>query len=438
MLGRARRPAGPLPLLALLAGGALTAACASRRAPPGNPPVAPQQRNAIPAACLVITDSIGPPRPITAVFADSGDARRARLASTLEPPLRLDCEGRPEPGLATAWSRDTSGRFWTLELGGVRGVPRDGSGDEAGHPNEGTSGRPSGATRFAWTASALAAAWRASPDASAALRDAGVESLLPLDDRRLTVGFSRPELEPPGALADRTLGVAVGESDSMAIVALAPTGDLRDAVDRGADLVQTDDPALLDYASRRPGLVAVPLPWSRTYILLLPAGTPGIGGAIPPDTAGFRQSLAREVVRADARPAAELHWRDDGGCRPTPALPATRRSSVVAYPAADRVARDLAERIVALAGDAGLSARGLTDSALSEALRGGSERAFVVAVPLHAPVPCRERARWPAGSLALPLVDTRSHALVRRGAPPMVVEWDGALRPAPDSAGAAR
>jgi len=71
-------------------------------------------------------------------------------------------------------------------------------------------------------------------------------------------------------------------------------------------------------------------------------------------------------------------------------------------------------------------------------LRGDTERAFVVAVPLHAPVPCLGWVSWPAGSSAVPLVETRSHAIVRRGTPPIVVEWDGALRAGPDTARSAR
>jgi hypothetical protein len=28
----------------------------------------------------------------------------------------------------------------------------------------------------------------------------------------------------------------------------------------------------------------------------------------------------------------------------------------------------------------------------------------------------------------VPLIETRAHAIVRRGAPPLVAEWDGAVR----------
>jgi hypothetical protein len=388
----------------LLAGGILTAGCASTRpAPPPAPGAVPS------TSCLLVTDSTGPARTLAAAFDDPADALRARRAATLDAPVRLDCDGRPMPGLAVAWSRDTSGRFWTLELG-----------------------EPSASgTAVRWTAAALAATWRADPDANAALEWAGVESLLPLDTRRLVVGFSTPAPELPSLFADRALGVATGES-RPGLDPTASGGDLRDAVDGGTDLIQTGDPELLDYARRRPGLTQVPLPWSRSYLLVLPARSPGVGTALPADTATFRAGLARDAVRIDARvPEPPFWWEQHDACVQRP-RPAARREPVnaIAYPAADRVARDLAERIVALAGMAELTARGLPADSFAAALRGGSARAFVVAVPRHAAVACRETAAWPPSVVVVPLVETRAHAVLRRGAPPVAVEWDGALRAA--------
>jgi hypothetical protein len=237
--------------------------------------------------------------------------------------------------------------------------------------------------------------------------------------------------ELPPLFADRALGVARGESPA-GLDPAAPGGDLRDAVDRGADLIHTGDPELLDYARQRPGLSQVPLPWNRSYLLVLPARSPGVGTAVPADTATFRAGLARDAVRTDARvPEAPFWWEQRDACVQRPA-PAARRErlNAIAYPAADRVARDLAERIVALAGAAELTARGLPADSFAAALRGGSARAFVVAVPRHAAVACRESAAWPPRVAVVPLIETRPHAVLRRGAPPLVVEWDGALRAA--------
>ena len=313
----------------------------------------------------------------------------------------------PRPGLANRWSADTSARFWTLEL-----VPPPSAAPE---------------DRVRWTAAALAATWRSDPDAGLALRAAGVQSVLPLDDRRLVVEFAAPERELPPVFAARALAVAPGGPATL--VEDQPTsGDLRDAIDHGPDLVQTGDPDLLDYASRRPGLTRVALPWNRAYLLLMPAGGPGLGEAVPADTAGFRAALARNVVRTEARPADRSGWPDSAArCSPAPA---TRPSSsrAIVYPAGDATARALAERLVALAPSSGMAVRGLEPDSLSAALRRGDARAFIVSGPAATAGPCAESSAWPAGARAVPLVETRPHAIVRRGAPPLAVEWDGAVR----------
>lgn len=394
--------------MVLLAGGALTGVAAigcsaggGRRAPPTTAPE-PQR-----SACVILADSTAPSPMITAAFDDTADARRALLATSRLAPLRLDCEGRPLPGLAVAWSRDTSGRFWTFELD-----PR--------------ASADSGAR---WMASTLAAAWRADPAASAALRWSGVTSLVPLDERRLVAGLESPSLEVPRLFADRALGVPRTWAPALTLAPSA-SGDLRDAIDQGTDLIQTTDPALLDYARRRPGVTAVALPWHRTYVLLLPARSTGVGAAVPADTAGFRAGLARDAVRADARAAAGPFWWDGRAACPTKPMPKARRAptDAIAYPAEDPVARDLAERIVALAGG-NATARGLAADSFGVALRLETERGYVLGLPRQAIVPCRESAAWPPRAAVVPLVDTRPYALLRRGGPALVVEWDAAVRP---------
>ena len=404
------------PRALLVAGGLLTASCASG---PGPHPVPTAASSAAP--CLVAADSAGPTRAIGAAFDDSADARRARRAAALDAPLRLDCEGRPSPGLAVAWSADTTGQFWTLVLRAVE--PTD--------------------TGRRWTAAALAATWRADPDAATALGSAGVASLLPLDERRLVVEFSTAQSGLPALFADPALGVASRTPRPGLEPVAGATTDLRDAVDGRADLVHTSDPDLLDYARRRPGLTIVPLPWSRSYLLLLPPRSAGVGSAIPADTAAFRAGLARDAVRAEARPAAPPFWWEAAAAcpRPTSAPPTPRpltnpganasanaSANAIAYPAGDAVARGLAERVVALSGAPGLTVRGLRPDSLAPALGLGSERAYVIAAPRHALIPCRESAAWPAHATVIPLVETRPSAVIRRGAPPLVVEWDGTLR----------
>jgi hypothetical protein len=386
----------------LAAGSALAVSCAPR---PSAPPVPTSPTS----SCSLTSDSAGPERPVTAEFDGPEDARRAAGAASLLAPVRLDCDGQPLPGLAVAWSRDTSERFWTLQL------------DEPTRIDSGV----------AWTAGTLAAAWRADPSAAAALRFAGVESLLPLDERRLVVGFSARQPELPTVFADRSLGVTRQAPPSHLMTVRQPSGgDLRDAIDGGADLVRTSDPDLLEYAGHRPGLSVVALPWDRAYLLLVPQGSTGVGAAIPSDTSAFREALAHDAVRADARAAGTGSWTEAASCRRSPG-PSIRApaSDAIAYQASDLVARDLAERLVALAEVPAATARGFSDSAFQSALQAGSERAYVVAVPVHATVPCRERADWPSAALVVPLIETRPHAILRRGIPPLAVEWDGTVVP---------
>jgi hypothetical protein len=347
------------------------------------------------------------------VFTDSLEAERARLADSLQTPVRFDCTGRAIPELATGWSHDSSGTYWTLEFGA----------------------QPGGGTQP--TAAEVAAAWRTAPRAAAALESAGVLSLLPLDDRRLAVGFSSAHQSIPPVFADYSLGWPSDRTGSGRLVATAPGGDPRDALDRGADVVVGRDPVLLDYARRRPDFAMVPLPWSRDYVLIVPPGM-SLPGVVPGDTAAFRAGLARDAVRAEARPIGPPFWwetapqcRRSPGPPPPPAPPTS--STVVTYDQGDASARELAERLVALADSQRLSARGYPAADFAAALRAGRDRAYVVAVPAHPDVPCRETAGWPAGSNAIGLIETRARAIIRRGTPPLVVDRDGTLHAAESS-----
>jgi hypothetical protein len=113
-------------------------------------------------------------------------------------------------------------------------------------------------------------------------------------------------------------------------------------------------------------------------------------------------------------------------------------SKAIIYPAGDPTARGLAERLVALGGAAAPMVRALEPDSFAAALRRGDAGGFIVTGPLVAPSPCLESAGWPAGARVIPLVETRAHAVVRRGTPALAVEMDGAVRLAEpaDTAGA--
>jgi hypothetical protein len=243
------------------------------------------------------------------------------------------------------------------------------------------------------------------------------------------VGFAQRADSLPRVLADTALGVPRSRAPRPVLVVAPPARDPRDQLDRAVDLVQTEDPALLDYARQRGDRSILPLPWSRTYLLLIPAGGNGVGNVVGADSAAFRHDLARHAVRADARGAEPPYWWEPAaGCGPPRPPPSADHSGTLVYPRDDRIARDLAQRIVALSAAPDLTARGLDQAEFGAALRAGSERAYVVAVPRHSLLPCRENANWPAGSAVVPLVDVRSSLIARRHAPALTTDWDGAIR----------
>lgn len=316
----------------------------------------------------------------------------------LETPIHLDCLGQPRPGLASTWAADSTGRIWTLTVGDAGG---------------------------------LAQAWHGRPEAAAALRWAGVQSVVPLDDRRLVVTFSARHGSAPGVFADPALGVP-REGPLTPALRPVPFADPRDAMDRGADLILTADRTALDYAANRAGLVTVTLPWDRTYALLLPSGST-LGSIVGGDSASFRASLAAGAVQVEARAAEPPFWWESSAC---PAGPITHpagsiRSSAVIYQRRDPVARALAERVVAMSEEPRAVTRAVDASELAARLRAGTDLAYLLALPKRSLVPCRETSGWPVGAETVALIDTRRRLILRTGLPPLEVGYDGAIRPAP-------
>jgi hypothetical protein len=326
---------------------------------------------------------------------------------TFDTPFRLDCQGTALPGLAKSWHKDSTGRVWTLTL-------KDDAQSYYDSPI---------------TAHHVVALWN---ERKAVESSMSLQSAVALDDRRIAVTLIRPQESAPRILADPVFSLAIGAAQrppEMKFEILAGM-DPRDALDRGSDLVVTRDPALVDYVAGRPEFVAFPLPWSRTYVLLQPAAAEAL------DLVGAeadRRSLARDAVSADARAAEPPFWWNEAKACPAPVYTgSTGASSRVVYRRGDEVARGLAERMVALAGSGtGLRAAALEPADFTTLLRSGSERAYVVALPRQTLAPCRESAALPEGARIQPLIDTRAHAIVRKGAPPLTVEWDGTVRVVP-------
>jgi len=433
MLQSSRRVPGLAAVLGpALALGWLAGACASPRPPAPAPspaaPAAPEISEAAPSPDECVFHPPGPAGGDTVRVIAGREFPGRQLYETL---VRRDCAGLERPGLAETWSSADGGRNWAFAL----------------RPARFWDGTPV-------TAGAVVSGWTEDSAASALLKRAGIIFATAGSDGALHLLLAVPHDSVPAALADPRLAVVrripdtawpigtgpyrLPESDpapatlepvdgGRPVRLLAPPRDLRDAMDAGADIVVTDDPGTLAYAAQRPGYASLPLPWSRTYALVLTAPAESAAVVAP----GFREALARDAVRVDARAVAGASTLPACSAAPPASSSPARTGARIAYPAADATARDLAARLAAL-GTAGARAiLPLEDDAFLAALRAGREAAYVLALP-RTLAPC-EDLPLPGGAAVLPLVDTRAHALVRRGAPPMTVDWDGTLRLLPET-----
>jgi hypothetical protein len=388
-------------LLALGIPAALGLSACGHGAPPVAP--APQAPPSPASACLIGTTGV-PSHDTLTIVVPQQDSATVASANEFDTLIRLDCEGRPVPGLATSWSHDSTGKVWTFLL-----------------PDSTAPG-----------ALDLASAWNSSPQASAVLSMSGVKESVPVDQRKLVVTLDASSASVPAIFADHTLGLRRPGAPRAIVVHTTDGRDVRDLVDRAPDVLVTGDPNVLDYASKRPGSVLTPLPWDRVYVLLMaPEGRPP-RALITSDSTAFRTQLARDAVPAEARPAKPPYWWSDlASCADSdsrvPVETGTTSQVTIGYLASDPAARALAERIVAL-GDSSWFARGLAAHDLATGLQGGGMDAYILSLPIRSLVPCRD-ANWPAGATLVPLVETRRTAILRKDGPALVVGGDGSLRP---------
>ena len=369
-----------------------------------------------------------------------GDAERFLFRALYETLIHVDCTGRSIPALAQAWTPEDGGRRWTFVL---RQDARFWDGEPV-------------------TAHDVVAAWTAHDTLGAlAPWDGPVgQAAQVMSDRVLAVRLRRPSPTVPLALAHPGLAITkrapglawpIGTgrywiSGSAPDVTLAPAfgdplpavrirplrgGDARDALDAGADVLVTDDPAVLAYAATRSDLNATPLPWDRTYVLV-PAGGAAQTNPGP---------VAPDAVRVEARaPDGTPWWRTGATCAPPP-RPVTDRTTArgprrIAYPRGDAVARDVANRLVALAGG-GMAASAVAPDALTGELRSPRSVAYVLALPRGALDPCFAveqlvaRMPWLVPATMASLLDVRRRVVLRGRRPSLSFEWDGTLRVEP-------
>jgi hypothetical protein len=366
------------------------------------------------------------------------DAERFVFRQLYETLIRIDCAGQAKPGLADLWSASESGRRWTFTL-------RDGATFSDGSTVTAADVIASWQARVWAGPHAFEVAAEGERVLGVRLREPTTTVPLVFADPGLAVTRLVPDRDWPAGTgtyaADTSVGRVIvtplrGGGRPVLMLRSSGAGDARDLLDAGVDLLVTDDPAALSYAAGRPGTTATPLPWDRTYVLLGVAGVPGISD-------GQRAGLARDAVRVAARPAtaaSQFWWFAFEACRDTPppftgSPPARPTRGFLAYAADDRPARDLAERLVALR-TVGLVSLGVPAADFAAALAAGGSSQYVVSLPRAALDPCAEvrrlvgRAPWLAapGAGLEPLVDTRRHVVVRRGAAAFTVDWDGILR----------
>ena len=444
--------------------------------PPESSPVEATQPETIPDDCALIAT---PGEPITTVGItdriDPSNAPRPKnpserllFSQLYETLVRVDCMGRVRPGLAISWRleprfvtpSDRNTRRWIVTL-------RENA-------------------RFAdetpVTAAAVHASWLQNGVRGQSRRYVSrlVEWVDEVDDRTLAIQLDSAWFDAPLALAHPDLAVAKSVADSpwplgTRSSSLEATGavrgsvlfeltvrrdalpplrfliapaDPRDLLDASVDLLVTRDPATLDYATTLPDLRRVPLAWQRTYIYLS-AGRLSFSPSLSEEA---RQALAADAVRGEARGAQGPFWFETAQCQPvgiggmSPHIPTPR----IVYDATDPVARDLAERFVALAGASGPTATafleavlpdrprrtferatGLTGEALAKARAQGTDAGYIAFVDSRPFDPCNAKYTLleavPWARTILPLVDTRVQVVVRRGKSGATTEFDGAI-----------
>lgn len=438
----------------------------------------------------------------------------AQLYRTL---VRVDCQGRVQPDLAVGWESDAEGRSWRFELDPAASSPEGqeitapqvasmlaarvapavaGGLDVGGSVPEGPGPVAPAGDRAEWaippgiidslqaTGEFAVVVHLASPRTSPKLLadpafaisgpgDVGGGGWPPATGRSTVLGGALEGVRPGSLILSRGTG-----SDAGGLV-FWPAADVdpRDLLEAGADMLLTADLEVVDYARTRARFTSEALPWERAYVLAatsrvreLRAGAP----LAPPSLdVGLLESLARDAVRATARGHAGAGWwrrsqlkgcgsAPEGGRQRPPPVPSgaygTRGPRRLVYDASDPIARDLAERLVALSGSDAAPARaslagivpdlsdgeelvavGRDETAFRSSLSRGEEFGYLLALPLRVYDAClelerlRRRAEWlsaweldPA-DVVVPLVDVRPHVIFRRGVPSAEVAWDGTL-----------
>jgi Bacterial extracellular solute-binding proteins, family 5 Middle len=463
------------------------------------PPVSEPERPSLPAAALPGNRTVDcrlilePGQPIMSIALGdrvdaanaphpSNESERLLFRQLYESLVRVDCDGRMQPALASAWRFDAATLKWIVTLR-----------ENARFSDE--TPVTAAAVVTDWTIGGLGIDLR--PEVSRI-----VHSIIAVDDRTLEITLRNPSGDAPLSLAHTDLAISrrvpssvwplgtgpyriapQGEAATPARpssitlvraarnsaapnttnnltslrVLVAPGRDARDLLDEGVDLLLTRDPTAREYAATLPQFVSAPLAWQRTHVLLAPRRSTTARNLSIEE----REALAHDAVRGEARGAmGPFWWQSLQGCEglsaQPPAQPAVTTGRIV-YDGNDTVARDIAERLVGLVrvssppataildallpnrpGRTYERATALTGEALALARRRGNDAANILALDARPLDPCREmqvvmeKVGWADAQTIVPLVDTRLQAIVRRGHSGVTTEWDGGLLLADD------
>jgi len=381
-------------------------------------------------SCILSTGSVSArAATITIGLTDAVDPRHAPIARNdaehivfgqlYETPVRIDCDGHVRPELAAQWEKSDGGRRWTFHLReGAQfwdGAPvtaqdivfgRGGVGYTLGAPDKSTV-----ALMFA----------KERDDVPSLLGDPSLAVTKPAPDSSWPIGTGAYWATSVTTTAQE-IRAHTTRGDTL-VFRLAASGDARDLLDAGVDLLITRDRALRDYAATLQNRAVVPLPWDRTYVFVTAEGA----------GARFDEGGLEQAVRAEARRAEGGGWWGDlracASARDTAATASSGQHRIL-YSRGDPTARELAGRVAALTHAV---AAGRAPDDFAAALSAGKEWGYVLALPRVTPDACRSAKdllpAWLASFTAL--VDTRPTAIVRRGVARWTVDQDGTVHLAP-------
>src|SRR6266581_3917888 len=300
-------------------------------------------------SCLLSTGSVSARAPtITIGLSEAVDPRHAPFARNdaerivfghlYETPVRFDCDGHVRPELAAQWEKSDGGRRWTFHL-------REGAQFWDGAPvtaqdlvfGKGGVGYTLGAPDSRTVALTFT---KDKDDVPPLMGDQNLAVTKPAPDSSWPIGTGAYWATSATTTAQEVRAHTT-QGDTL-VFKLATTGDARDLLDAGVDLLVTRDRALRDYAATLQNRAVVALPWDRTYVYV--TAEAGAGST--------RFDGLEQAVRAEARRAeGDFWWRDLRACgiaAGPPSTPAATAQRRILYSRADPTARELAGRLAAL------------------------------------------------------------------------------------------